>query len=129
MTESTHAVAPAQTEETDRVTESTHAVAPAGREAHSAATHSPEVAEKEVAIPKDKGVYKYAPMVDNFVARDEDEAKLIQTWRPNCSVFVPPNYEQAIEIITECPLTCPYRAAEASGTELDQEMLRKRPTK
>ena len=60
-------------------------------------------------------------MGENYVARDEDEAKLIQTWRPDCNLIVPRDYDEALEIITECPLTCPYRAVSITFTDRRQE--------
>ncbi len=67
-------------------------------------------------------------MTSNYVARDEDEAKLIRTWRPDCDLLIPHDYEEAIEIITECPLPCPYRAVNITFTDYLQESTLSLPT-
>ncbi len=126
MTASTSSLAPAERATAAPVASRISSVAPDERKAPSAVMPTPEVA-KEVVITREKEVYKEGPMDGNYVARDEDEAKLIQTWRPDCSLIIPPDYDEAIEIITECPLTCPYRAVSITFTELDQDELRKRP--
>jgi len=104
----------------------TRSEAPMEREALAATMPTAEVAT-EIVIPSKKEVYKEAGMYGNYVARDDSEAKILRLVHPDCNLIIPPDYEEAINIVIRCPLTCPYRAL--LFAELDQEALRKHATR